>query len=594
MDETYRNNNKTGTPGNWRALLGLIKSAKPPKLLLGTALLLSLLATLAYLAVPMLTKDLVNGFSIEKWGAGQAALMAAAVIVQAASQSLSVFMFSYSGNKVVASIRDMLWRKILKLRIGYFDQHASGDVISRVTNDTAVVRGLVAEHFSNMVTGLVSLVGSLALMLYMSWQMTLVIIGVFLTSALLLIPLGKAMYTISKGMQDETASFTSTLSRVVSDIRLVKASGAEQAEYKKGGSGIASLFRYGIKEARIQAIMSPAVSLVILLILVGIIGFGGAQIAAGVMTAGELVAFILYLFQIVFPVMMISQFFTQYQKALGATESLMAILASEEEEEGGTESLPSSSPILLNGLSFAYKADQPILKEVDLVIEPGKTTAIVGPSGGGKTTLFALLERFYKPSEGAILFGGRDIGHYPLQAWRRQIGYVSQESPILAGTIRDNITYGLEREVSEQELQHAAKMAYADAFIRELPQGYNTEVGERGIKLSGGQRQRIAIARALLRDPQILMLDEATSNLDSQSEELVQQALRNLMAGRTTIVIAHRLATVVDAHRIVFLEKGSVTGSGTHDELYQSHELYRKFADQQLRVDSAAISSEVI
>ncbi|MBB6669496.1 ABC transporter ATP-binding protein [Cohnella nanjingensis] len=576
---------QTNTRVSWRNLVILIRDARPPKLVLGTALLLSLLSTVAYLTVPALTKGLVNGFSTNALDAGQIALMAFAVLIQAVAQSLSVYMFSYSGNQVVSAIRGTLWRKILKLRIGYFDNHASGDVISRVTNDTAVVRGLVAEHFTNLMTGIVSLIGALAIMLYMNWQMTLVIIGVFAISALLMVPLGRAMYNISKGMQDETASFTSILSRVVSDIRLVKASGAETLERDRGAAGIGSLLRFGLKEARIQAILSPAISLVILLILVGIIGFGGAQVASGAMTAGELVAFLLYLFQIVFPVMMITQFLTQYQKALGATESLTTILQSEEEPDEGMSFVPAGRPIMLKKLSFAYKAEKPVLEGLDLTIEPGNATAIVGPSGGGKTTLFALLERFYQPSGGSILYGGEDIERFSLQSWRRQIGYVSQESPILAGTIRDNITYGLERAVTEEELTQAAQMAYADEFIRELPQGYDTETGERGIKLSGGQRQRIAIARALLRNPHILMLDEATSNLDSSSEELVQHALRNLMAGRTTIVIAHRLATVVDAHRIVFIEKGRITGSGTHEELYQKHAMYRQFADQQLRSD---------
>ncbi|MBH5316226.1 ABC transporter ATP-binding protein [Paenibacillus sp. GSMTC-2017] len=574
---------QTSTGKGWRRLLTLIMNAKPPKLLLLTALLLSLLSTVAYLMVPIMTKELVNGFSADSLKSSQIVLMASAVFIQAITQSLSVYMFSYSGNKVVSSIRDSLWRKILKLRISYFDNNASGDVISRITNDTAVVRGLVAEHFSNFITGIVSLIGSLIIMFYMNWQMTLVIIGVFLISALLMVPLGRAMYTISKGMQDETASFTSILSRVVSDVRLVKASGAEAEEYNRGSIGINKLFRFGLKEARIQAIISPVISLIILLILVGIIGFGGAQIASGAMTAGELVAFILYLFQIIFPVMSISQFFTQYQKALGATESLAAIMQSEEEPEDGTSTIQSGKTIQLKNVSFTYKADQPILENLELTIESGKATAIVGPSGGGKTTLFSLLERFYLPSSGSIHYGNENIEQFTLRAWREQIGYVSQESPIIAGSIRDNITYGLERIISDEELAQAAEMAYADGFIRELPDAYDTEVGERGIKLSGGQRQRIAIARALLRNPNILMLDEATSNLDSSSEEIVQQALHNLMAGRTTIIIAHRLATVVDAHKIVFIEKGRITGTGTHEQLYETHLMYRKFADQQLR-----------
>ncbi|SCM85443.1 Protein of unknown function [Bacillus mycoides] len=233
--------------------------------------------------------------------------------------------------------------------------------------------------------------------------------------------------------------------------------------------------------------------------------------------------------------------------------------------------------------------EEKILKNIDFTIESGKVTAIVGPSGSGKTTLFSLLERFYEPTSGFIKLGKEPITAYSLQSWRRQIGYVSQDSPLIDGTIRDNICYGVEGEVTDEEIEKVAAMAYVDAFIHDLPSGYATEVGERGVKLSGGQRQRIAIARALLRNPQILMLDEATSSLDSKSESVVQKALNNLMKGRTTLVIAHRLSTVVDADKIIFIEKGNLTGSGSHDELLQTHDMYREFAMQQLKIKEGAL-----
>lgn len=238
----------------------------------------------------------------------------------------------------------------------------------------------------------------------------------------------------------------------------------------------------------------------------------------------------------------------------------------------------------MDHLSFSYKNGENVFKDISFSVEPGKVTAIVGPSGSGKTTLFSLLERYYQPQQGLIRLGGKPITDFSLQSWRSQIGYVSQESPIVSGTIRDNICYGLKKQVDDADLYRVARMAYADQFISELPEGFNTEVGERGIKLSGGQRQRIAIARAFLRDPKILMLDEATSSLDSKSELVVQQALQNLMKGRTTLVIAHRLLTVIDADQILFFEKGKITGNSTHKELVQTHSLYREFATQQLRM----------
>jgi len=369
----------------------------------------------------------------------------------------------------------------------------------------------------------------------------------------------------------------------------VKASNAERIEYENGSKGIQNLLKFGIKEGLIMAWISPLMSFVLMMLLVIVIGYGGMQVSSGVLTAGELVAFILYLIQIVIPVTQLSTFFTQLQKANGATERMMQTLNEREEDfHAGLEVTDAKLPVKIENLSFGYKQDEPILQEVSFQMEPGTVTAVVGPSGGGKTTLFQVLERYYLPQKGRVMLGNEPIDSFSLRSWRGIIGYVSQESPMIAGTIRDNLCYGIEREVSLEELEQAAKMAYADGFISELPEGFDTDVGERGVKLSGGQRQRIAIARALLRDPKILMLDEATSSLDSRSEIVVQQALDNLMAGRTTIVIAHRLSTVVGADQIIFIEKGKVTGRGTHEQLLQHHEMYREFATQQLQIADAS------
>lgn len=292
------------------------------------------------------------------------------------------------------------------------------------------------------------------------------------------------------------------------------------------------------------------------------------------------------------PLTQLTQFFTQLQKAKGASERMIETLeAKEEVYEGVLEAAGEDGPVEVEDLSFGYKTGEKVLDRISFTMQPGQVTAIVGPSGGGKTTLFSLLERFYEPLSGVIRLDGKPASLFSLKSWRGRIGYVSQESPLLAGTIAENLAYGLEREVSQDELRRAAAMAYADGFIEELPDGYDTDVGERGVKLSGGQRQRIAIARALLRDPKILMLDEATSSLDSQSEAVVQQALGNLMQGRTTIVIAHRLATVVNADQIIFMEKGRITGKGTHEELLRNHELYREFAEQQLQMNTPELQS---
>ncbi|SMF79921.1 ATP-binding cassette, subfamily B, AbcA/BmrA [Paenibacillus uliginis N3/975] len=574
-----------GSISNWRQFMNVINETKPSKLMLMVALLMSIGSTAVALVIPMFTKGMVDNFSIAKLDTMQIVALAVAFIIQAIAAGLSIYMLNLIGQKVVASLRDRLWKKMLVLPVSYYDQNKTGETVSRITNDTGIIKGFITEHLASFFTGIVSVIGSFIVLLYLDWQMTLIMLVVIPLSALVLFPLGKQMFKISKGLQDETASFTAVLSQVLSEIRLVKASNAESREYENGSKGIKSLFRFGVKEGVVQALISPIMSFVLMVLLVVIIGYGGMRVSSGALSTGELVAFILYLIQIVMPMSQLSMFFTQLQKAIGATEHMISILDTEEEEHvKGKEVAKANQPIAVEHLHFAYVEGEPILEDISFTIKPGKVTAIVGPSGGGKTTLFSLFERFYLPTSGIIKLGQDGINEFSLQSWRSQIGYVSQESPLIDGTIRENICYGMNREVTQEELERAAEMAYADGFIRELTEGYETEVGERGVKLSGGQRQRVAIARALLRNPHILMLDEATSSLDSKSEIVVQKALNNLMKGRTTLVIAHRLSTVVDADQILFIEKGKITGNGTHEKLLESHAMYREFATQQLRI----------
>lgn len=551
------------TLGNWRPFIRLIRETKPSKLKVGVALFMSVATTIVSLVIPLFTRNLVDSFTLASISSGQIALLVAAFIAQAFAGGLSIYLLNHVGQSIVAALRDRLWKKLLVLPVAYYDNHRTGETISRMTNDTGVVKGLITDHLANFFTGIISIIGSVITLLYLDWQMTLTMLIAVPLSIVILVPLGRQMYKISKGLQDETASFTTTMNQVLSEIRLVKASNAEPHEYENGKKGIDNLFRFGLKEGRVQAMIGPLISFVLMLLLVVIMGYGGMRVSTGALTAGELVAFILYLVQIVMPLGQFTQFFTQLQKAMGATERIIATLEAEEEDHAaGRELEKADLPIHVEQVTFAYENGETVLDDVSFTIEPGKVTAIVGPSGSGKTTLFSLIERYYQPQSGTIKLGSTPITDYTLSSWRGQIGYVSQESPLIAGTIRENICYGTTRPISDQELKQAARMAYADSFIDELPDGYETQVGERGIKLSGGQRQRIGIARALLRNPQLLMLDEATSSLDSKSEIIVQEALNNLMKGRTTLVIAHRLSTVVDADQIIFMEKGRSRARG--------------------------------
>lgn len=570
----------------WRQFIRLVQHTKPSKLLLGIALLLSVGTTLVGLLVPLFTKNLINDFSLSSLSTGRIILLVSAILIQAVASGISIYLLNHIGQSVVAGIRDRLWKKLLVLQIPFYDENQTGETVSRMTNDTAVVKGLITDHLANFLSGTISIIGSIIVLLLLDWKMALLMFIALPLAAVILMTLGRKMHQVSKGMQTETAQFTSVVQQVLSEIRLVKASNAEAVEYKNGKNGITQLFQYGLKEAKIQALITPLIGVVIMVLLVVILGFGGMRVSSGALKAGDLVAFIMYLFQIVMPMGQLAAFFTQFQKATGATERIIAIMDMTGEQDDSMKEVQNmDQPITVEHLHYSYKNGEAVLKDISFTAEAGKVTAIVGPSGSGKTTLFSLLERYYQPQQGTIRLGQEPINEFSLLSWRSQIGYVSQESPIVAGTIRDNICYGMDTIVADTEIERVAKMAFAHHFIAELPDGYDTEVGERGIKLSGGQRQRIAIARAFLRDPKILMLDEATSSLDSKSEHVVQQALQNLMKGRTTLVIAHRLSTVIDSDQIIFLDKGKITGSGTHEQLVHTHSLYREFAEQQLRIN---------
>ncbi|ALC92284.1 multidrug ABC transporter permease [Bacillus sp. FJAT-18017] len=570
---------------DFKPFISLLLSTNIPKAALLAGLTASIMTTLAGLVVPLLTKNLVDGFSVGSLSVPLIFGIGAAFIIQAVISGISIYLLSYTGQKVVARLRERMWSKLLRLPVGFFDKQSTGETVSRVINDTSIVRDLITNHFSNFITGIISIIGAIAILLVMDWKMTLLmLVSVPLTFAIMF-PLGRKMAAISRGLQNETATFTGHITQTLGEIRLMKASTAEQIEELKGTGGIQSLLGYGLKEARIFALIGPIMYLVVMVVIVMIIAYGGLRVANGTMSTGSLIAFLLYLFQIIMPITSFVMFFTQLQKAKGATERIITILEEPlEEGQQGIELDISNLPVEIDNVSFSYAEGESVLEGVSVTAEPGQMIAFAGPSGAGKTTLFALLERYYEPTSGEIRIGGTPISELALASWRSQIGYVSQESAMMAGTIRENLTYGLadKGSIEDERLWEVARMAYADEFIQAFPKGLDTEVGERGVKLSGGQRQRIAIARAFLRDPKILMMDEATASLDSQSESIVQQALTRLMEGRTTFVIAHRLSTIVNADKIVFFEKGKVTGIGTHTELTKSHPLYREFAEQQL------------
>ncbi|WP_081637414.1 ABC transporter ATP-binding protein [Exiguobacterium sp. OS-77] len=558
----------------------LLKKTKPPVGLLSAAVSVSVIQALAALAIPWFLKTLIDGFTVDRLTPQLISLFVIVFVVQVVANALSIYWLQIVGQRIVANLRTLLWKHLLTLSIPFYDETKSGELVSRLNSDATTLQQLLSEQLVRLLTSLVSIIGAITILFFLDWQMTLVMVIAVPVTLLIIIPLVRKLHKISRETQKELAGLSGFFAEMLGEVRLVKSQATESYELDRGKTRIENLYGYGVKEGRIQALLLPIFNVTLTTMLILIIGFGAYRVATNQITAGELVAFSLYLFQIMTPLVTMTEFITKLQKARGATERIIELLDETPEAPGALVAPRPFTDVTVDHLSFGYN-ETPILLDVSFTLPRGKTTAIVGPSGSGKTTLFAILERFYQPTSGQIRLGDQSITDLTLSSWRQAIGYVAQDSPVLSGTIRDNLIYGLAEDVSEDKIREAARMANADTFIERFPEGYATEIGERGVKLSGGQRQRIAIARALLRDPEILLLDEATSSLDSESERVVQEALERLMVGRTTFVIAHRLATVRHADQIIVLEDGRISGIGTHDRLVVDNPLYNKLVTQQ-------------
>lgn len=544
--------------------------------------LLGFISTGANLFVPQLAQKLINNF--KSISPTLAILTVVIFIAGLITSALSGLLLGIFGENVVSKLRKQLWQKLLKMPVKYFDDVKTGEISSRLVNDTSQVKDLLASTLPNAMTSLLQFVGALVIMLAMDWRMTLLMFVAVPLVILVMLPVMNQSRKIGRVRQDELAKFASDSTDVLGEVRLVKSSNGEEHELAKGNRRIDNLYHVGRKEALINSITQPITNMLMMIMFLGILGYGAIRVMNGAMTMGALVSFLMYLFQIISPVVVISQLFNNMAKTSGATERIQQILTEPEEfVTDKAEKDIASAPLKFENVDFAYEEGKPVLRDVSFETKPNAVVAFAGPSGGGKSTIFSLIERFYQPTGGKILIGEENIENVDLAKWREQIGLVSQDAAVMPGTIRDNLTYGLRREVSDEELWAALRMAYADGFVSEMEDQLETEIGERGIKLSGGQRQRIAIARAFLRDPKILMLDEATASLDAESEAMVQEALGDLMQGRTTLVIAHRLSTIVDADKIYFIENGTVSGAGTHQELLKTTPLYAQYVKDQFK-----------
>ncbi|HHE7514046.1 TPA: ABC transporter ATP-binding protein [Staphylococcus aureus] len=569
-------------------LFFLFKKLSWPVGLIVAAITISSLGSLSGLLVPLFTGRIVDKFSVSHINWNLIALFGGIFVINALLSGLGLYLLSKIGEKIIYAIRSVLWEHIIQLKMPFFDKNESGQLMSRLTDDTKVINEFISQKLPNLLPSIVTLVGSLIMLFILDWKMTLLTFITIPIFVLIMIPLGRIMQKISTSTQSEIANFSGLLGRVLTEMRLVKISNTERLELDNAHKNLNEIYKLGLKQAKIAAVVQPISGIVMLLTIAIILGFGALEIATGAITAGTLIAMIFYVIQLSMPLINLSTLVTDYKKAVGASSRIYEIM---QEPIEPTEALEDSENVLIDDgvLSFEhvdFKYDvKKILDDVSFQTPQGQVSAFVGPSGSGKSTIFNLIERMYEIESGDIKYGLESVYDIPLSKWRRKIGYVMQSNSMMSGTIRDNILYGINRHVSDEELINYAKLANCHDFIMQFDEAYDTLVGERGLKLSGGQRQRIDIARSFVKNPDILLLDEATANLDSESELKIQEALETLMEGRTTIVIAHRLSTIKKAGQIIFLDKGQVTGKGTHSELMASHAKYKNFVVSQKLTD---------
>ncbi|PGY17746.1 ABC transporter ATP-binding protein [Bacillus cereus] len=557
------------------------KITNPSKIHFISGLVLSIVSSVISLIIPLLIKEIMDELS-KGISFGLISQISILLILEIIFSAFSLYLLSKVGEEIVKNLRDKLWEKFLKLPVKYYNDNKSGEMVSRITSDTTAIVNIISSEIVDLITSCITLILSLIILFTLDVPMTLVLILVVPITLFIVIPLGEKVYDLSFQEQNKMSQLTAYLSQTLSEIKLVKSYNTELKEAENGKKHFEFLYKNGIKRAKINSILTPVLGTFTTLVLIGVIGFGAWRVDQGLISSGELVAFLLYLFQIMSPFIQMNHFLTSFQEAKGSMKRLFEILEEEEEVQVVTKTcIESPTQLEFKDVSFRYDEKENVIEDISFKIKKGSLTALVGPSGSGKSTVFSLIERFYDPTNGDILLDDVSYKNIHVEEWRRKFSYVSQDTPIFSGTIRDNILYGKNDKVTDDKLIEIATFANADEFIVDLSDGYNTQVGERGNQLSGGQKQRIAIARALMRDADFLLLDEATANLDSDSEKQVQKAINTLIHKQTTFVIAHRLSTIVDADQIIVLEDGRITGFGTHDELLSNHEYYQKVIKQQ-------------
>jgi ATP-binding cassette subfamily B protein len=579
-----------------KPLRALIPFIAPHTRVLALALIALLVAAVAQLALPIALRYLIDdGLAVRDAATINRyfAFFLGAAVVFGAFAALRFYLVTWLGERVVADVRKAVYAKVVRMDPTFFEVTRTGEVLSRLTADTTLVQSISGVGISITLRSTLTLLGSLVMLVYTSPMLTLMIVALMPVIVAPLIMLGRRLRGLSRDSQDRVADSSALAGETINAVQTVQAFNLEPLQTKRFGDAVEHSFVVATRRNRLQGWLTALGTTFVFGGITFVLWIGARQVLAGTLTFGELSQFLIYAGYMGIAAASLTEMWNQVQRAAGAMERLIELAQAEPVIRAPADARKLPEPprgrIEFERVRFRYpsRPESAALDDFSLAIEPGETVAFVGPSGAGKSTTFQLLLRFYDPAAGRVLVDGVDIARVDPEQVRRRIGLVPQDTVLFGASARENIRYG-RPDATDAEIEAAAAAAEADDFLRVLPQGYDTFLGERGTRLSGGQRQRIAIARAILKDPPILLLDEATSSLDAESELLVQQALEKLMRERTTIIIAHRLATVLKADRIVVIDAGRIVAIGTHAELIAASPLYARLAELQFGAPSVA------
>ena len=563
---------------NYRQLLILLV---PYKKALYVGAFCLIIASLTNLAVPLYIKKLVDVVMVEK----NMALMnnltlsiAGLFLLQLIFSTAHNYLFDLTEKRAITDFRIKLFKHLHALSLSFFVKRRTGEIVSRMTNDITTIENIVTDLPATLLQQSIRLFGGIIIITYMNWKLTCLILVLAPVLVLFARTFGRKLKKLSTEIQDKLAVSTTVLEENISCIQVVKSFVRSKLENERFGNAVEDSFQSAKKRVIISSFFGPSIGFIAFSTSLILLWYGGREVILGEISPGELIAFILYATIIAGPMGSFARLYARMQEGVGASKRVFEILAM----EGEVRDLPDARPlpriegkVELDDVHFHYRDDQEVIQGISFTVEPGQTIALVGPSGAGKSTLVQLLHRFYDPIKGEIRIDGIPLKSAQQSSYWQQIGIVPQETILFGGTILENIEYA-KPGVTKEEVIQAAKAANAHNFIMETPEGYETVVGEKGIRLSAGQRQRIAIARAILKNPRILILDEATSALDNESELLIQEALERLMQGRTSFIIAHRLSTIHNAERIIVMDKGKIIENGNHSQLMKEKGLYHK------------------